>query len=75
MPQQQMGTITTADGTQVQVSTPSGMPGGQIKAFVTSPQQQHQQQQILNLGGMPQQFIQVNTLSKNAYLQSNLIQN
>uniref|UniRef100_A0A1Q3F424 Putative sp5 transcription factor n=1 Tax=Culex tarsalis TaxID=7177 RepID=A0A1Q3F424_CULTA len=67
LPQHQLNTLTTADGTPVQVAqtstatTPVGTP---VKTFVTSPQQ-IQQPQILNLQGLPQQFLQGGQLIQN----------
>lgn len=67
LPQHHLNTLTTADGTPVQVAqtsattTPVGTP---VKTFVTSPQQ-IQQSQILNLQGIPQQFLQGGQLIQN----------
>lgn len=50
---QQLQTMTTIDGQQIQAAT-SGQGGSPMK-FVASPQMQ---QQVINLQGLPQQFIQ-----------------
>lgn len=62
LPTQQIQTISSADGHQVQVSSaPSGTQTTPIKSerlFVT-PQMQPQVVNLQNLQGIPQQFIQV----------------
>lgn len=62
LPTQQIQTITSADGHQVQVSAaPNATPTTPIKSerlFVT-PQMQPQVVNLQNLQGIPQQFIQV----------------
>ncbi|KXJ74028.1 hypothetical protein RP20_CCG014229 [Aedes albopictus] len=63
--QHQLNTITTADGTPVQVSSATTTPvGTPVKTFVTSPPQ-IQQPQILNLQGLPQQFLQGGQIIQN----------
>nr|XP_029728523.1 polyhomeotic-proximal chromatin protein isoform X5 [Aedes albopictus] len=65
LPQHQLNTITTADGTPVQVSSATTTPvGTPVKTFVTSPPQ-IQQPQILNLQGLPQQFLQGGQIIQN----------
>lgn len=64
---QQLSTITTADGNQVQVASAStGAPGTQqIKAYMPQPQMQQQIVNLSNLQGIPQQFMQVNNRHNN----------
>lgn len=63
---QQLSTITTADGNQVQVASAStGAPGTQqIKAYMPQPQMQQQIVNLSNLQGIPQQFMQVSNRHK-----------